>query len=67
VTRLTDKEYDSMLDEIERLKGLIMECDTDRWEIRVLKALCVRAADALAGCTWQERDKLITELRKAAE
>jgi hypothetical protein len=30
-----------------------------------LERLCVRAADALAGCTWQERDALITELRKA--
>jgi hypothetical protein len=29
--------------------------------------LCGKAAEALAGCTWQERDDLIAELRKATE
>jgi hypothetical protein len=36
-----------------------------RQEIAELKRLLTRAADALAGCSWQERDALIAELRKA--
>jgi len=57
-------EKAALLAEIERLKFLNAE---ERKTIEELSGLCLRAADALAGCTWQERDDLIRELRKAAE
>jgi len=44
VTTLTDKEYDSMLAEIESWKGAHSVAAADR---DILKALCARAADAL--------------------
>jgi hypothetical protein len=60
---LTDKEYDSMLKEIERLKFLNAE---ERETIDELSRLCLCAADALE-VHWPRRDDLIAELRKAVE
>jgi len=68
VRTLTDNEYDSMLDEIQSWKGAHSVAAADR---AILKALCARAADALAAydavIPQDSFAELIAELRKAAQ
>ena len=56
--------------EVAQLKEDLWTAKQDITDLAIrrsrLEDLCTRAAEALAGCTWQERDALITELRKAA-
>jgi hypothetical protein len=46
-----------------RSADLSLELKEQAAEIERLKSLLRRAADALVGSTWQERDALIAELR----
>jgi len=64
LTTLTDKEYDSMLAEIAHQTDMAAQADVAC--IR-LKALCLRAADALEGrLVANDKDYwLVKELRKA--
>jgi phage I-like protein len=69
---IQEEAYTEVCAENERLRGLLEKVDVSVEKLNYCKALCARAADALETSSpligaEEDTDKLIAELRKAAE